>query len=330
VQRIGSIIGLTVLLLGSALAVLGYGELPESDRDGLASATGEEVGAIRGERRKQSDAFSDIELIDQFGNHVRFYDDLIRDRAVIVNFFYTTCAKTCPGTSARLASMHDELEPWIGNELTLVSISIDPTIDTPDRLKDYWDVFGSKPGWLMLTGDEDEITRLRRQLGVYDLDPVVDADKTQHAGIITFGNDNTDRWAALPVFMHQERMLETILHTTRDVSWRAAGHRGGEPHDRESDEALFRGRGIVRGIHPDRAEVLVEHEAIPGLMTAMTMVFGLTDPGLLEGLAIGNTIEFELKSLDGRHQIQAIRADDEVRVSSAGPAGQSRSDKRSR
>ena len=243
--------------------------------------------------RKHSDRFSNIELTNQFGERLRFYDDLIQNKAVIVNFFYTTCAKTCPGTAAQLAKMNDELVPWIGEDITMISLSIDPEVDTPERLKSYWELFGSKPGWQMLTGDEDEINRVRRQLGVYDLDPVIDADKAEHAGIITFGNDRTDRWAALPVFMHRERMLDTVLHTTRDREW--GSRRSANVLSSEAETRRYLARGEVRAVFPERSEVVVAHGPIPGLMMAMTMRFPVTDPQLLSPLDVGDQIVFEVE-----------------------------------
>ena len=286
------------------------------------ASTEVDAGEIRGERRKQSDGFSNITLQTQFGDTVEFYEDLVRDKAVIVNFFYTTCAKTCPGTSAQLAKMNDELSRWMGKDITMLSLSIDPEVDTPERMKEYWEVFGSKPGWLMLTGDEDEINRVRRQMGVYDLDPVIDADKTQHAGIVTFGNDRTDKWAALPVFMHRDRMMDTILHTTKDRQWgqRLAANTQVSPSGKSTDS--FRGRGIVRGIYSDRGEVLVEHGTIPGLMMAMTMMFSVADPQLLNGLNEGDAIDFSLRVLEGSHEILSLSVD-RSSASSGGSGGAS-------
>ena len=75
---------------------------------------------------------------------------------------------------------------------------------------------GAKPGWLYLTGDYDDVESLRYSLGVYDLDPVIDADKESHAGIITFGNDRTNRWAALPALMNTRGIARTISRITRN------------------------------------------------------------------------------------------------------------------
>lgn len=252
----------------------------------------------RGETRKRSDGFSDVRLYTQHGEPVRFYEDLVRDRAVLINFMYTTCPKICPGTTAQLAKINDSFGPWIGRDLFMLSISIDPEVDDPGRLKQYWELFGSKPGWLFLTGNYEEIDRLRRELGVYDLDPEIDADKTQHAGIVTFGNDRTDRWSALPVFMHRKLLAKTVLDTTWDGEWAtsalpASAHR--------EDTELFYGRGVIRKLFASKGEVLISHENIPGLMLAMTMLFPVERSVLLEGLAIGDSVDFTL-ALDGSEQ----------------------------
>ena len=101
----------------------------------------------------------------------------------------------------------------------MISITIDPGNDTPDVLKQYWQAFGAKPGWLFLTGKFEDIEKLRRELGVYDLDPEIDADKAQHAGILTIGNDRSNRWLALPIMMHLRQLAATIVRNVRDRHW---------------------------------------------------------------------------------------------------------------
>src|SRR5712691_7041803 len=67
------------------------------------------------------------------------------------------------------------------------------------------------PTWTYATGQFEDLERLRRSLGLYELDPVLDADRTQHASILTFGNDLTNRWAALPVGSTFQDINTTIL-----------------------------------------------------------------------------------------------------------------------
>lgn len=170
----------------------------------------------RGPVPKQSDKFSNFELYTQHGKPVRFYDDLVRDRTVVINLMYSGCGEICPANTAALKLVYERIADRIERgEVTLVSISIDPVADTPERLKGYWQAFGAKPGWLFLTGKPEDVERLRRQLGLYDPDPVRDADPTQHSGILTIGNDRADRWIALPTLMHIGQLAATIARISR-------------------------------------------------------------------------------------------------------------------
>ncbi len=165
---------------------------------------------------KTSDRFPNILLRTQENKPVRFYQDLVKDKSVIVNFMYTTCKLSCLPTTAKLALIHKLLGKRVGRDILMLSISLDPAVDTPKVLKEYMARFGQFPGWYFLTGNYDEIELLRHRMGVYDLDPIIDADKTQHAGIITFGNDRTDQWAALPALMDHRGIVRTVLRITRD------------------------------------------------------------------------------------------------------------------
>ncbi len=165
---------------------------------------------------KPSDGFPNILLQTQDGKPVRFYDDLVKGKTVLVNFIYTSCQKSCSPTTANLARVHKLLGDRVGRNLTLLSISLDPVVDRPKMLKEYAARFGQFHGWYFLTGNEKEIEDLRRKLGLYDLDPALDADKTQHAGIVIIGNDATNRWSSLPALMDPRQLAQTVLRITRN------------------------------------------------------------------------------------------------------------------
>ena len=256
----------------------------------------------RGATRKQSDQFSNILLTTQHGEQVRFYDDLVKDKVVVINLMYTTCSKICPGTAANLVKMHSVFGERMGRDISILSLSIDPEFDTPERLKAYWEAFGSKSGWLYLTGDYDEIDQLRHDLGVYDLDPIIDADKTEHSGIVSFGNDRTNRWAALPALMHAEQMAASIARLTWDDEW---GPRA-RPTQIADAPGPSRGQGVLRGVDAEKGEVVIEHGDIPEFMMAMTMSFEVADRAMLEGLSPGQTVDFSVEHSQGRYRILGI------------------------
>jgi protein SCO1/2 len=268
----------------------------------------EDASAAGGERRtsgKPSDRFSNIWLTTQHGERVRFYDDLVRDKAVMINFMYTTCSDICPGMGAQLARFNDLLGERAGRDISLLSISMDPEVDTPEQLKLYWQAFGSRPGWLFLTGDYDEIDQLRHDLGIYDPDPVIDADKTQHAGIVTFGNDRTDRWAALPALSNLRDLARAVKRFTWDEEW---SHPVPSVASQLAEPATHDARGVVFELLRERNQVAIAHDEIQGLMPAMTMAFELSDADMLEGLAPGQPVEFSIEHRPGGYQIVKIAA----------------------
>jgi len=176
-----------------------------------------------------SDRFSNIELTTENGEKLRFYDDLVKDQIVVVSFFYTRCNGICAPTNRSLVQVRRALAKSLGKDIRLISISLDTEHDNPDQLKAYAKRFKDKaeesdpnlPEWFFLCGDEKEVNTLRREMGVYDLDPVIDADVTQHAGLLTYGNDRTNRWSALPSMLKPADITEGIL--------RIAGNRFRDP-----------------------------------------------------------------------------------------------------
>ena len=159
-----------------------------------------------------SGTIPNVDLITHENTPVRFYDDLVKGKVVLVNFMYTTCDGLCPRTTANLVRVQAALGERVGRDIFLYSITMDPEIDTPEVLKRYAEDIGAKPGWTFLTGRRGTIERLRRRLGVSDRDPVIDADKTQHSGVLVYGNEALDRWAMMPGLTTPEFIAARVLH----------------------------------------------------------------------------------------------------------------------
>lgn len=117
---------------------------------------------------------------------VRFYDDLVRGKMVVISFMFTTCEGICPRVAANIARVRKT--PGASG-VHFYSITLDPTHDTPAVLAKYAAHLGAGPDWTFLTGAPEAVETLRRGLGLVDPDPAVDADKTQHGGLIAIGND---------------------------------------------------------------------------------------------------------------------------------------------
>jgi protein SCO1/2 len=152
-----------------------------------------------------------VALVNQDGQSLRFYDDLVRGKhTVAINFIYAQCADICPGTTANLTRVQDLLGDRLGRAVRMASISIDPKHDTPAVLKGYAANFHARPGWQFLTGRPGDIELLRRALGVFERDPELDRDITQHTGMVVYGNDARGRWSRVSAFADPERIVESI------------------------------------------------------------------------------------------------------------------------
>ena len=160
--------------------------------NGPATAAGEDArsrgGAVWG-----ADYFPNIPLTTHDGRKVRFFDDLIQNRVVAINFIYTTCPDACPMETARMMEVHRLLGDRVGKDVFFYSITIDPKRDTPKVLKEYVETWGLGEGWTFLTGDEKDITLLRKKLGVYsEADP--GTTELDHNLSLVIGNQSTGRW----------------------------------------------------------------------------------------------------------------------------------------
>ncbi|MBI3669587.1 MAG: SCO family protein [Acidobacteria bacterium] len=130
----------------------------------------------------------DVMVWTQEGRKVRFYSDLVQDRVVAINFIFTACTTICPPMAATFSKMQDLLGDRLGREVYLISVSVDPANDTPDRLKAWGQKFRAQPGWTFVTGPKGEMDRLLRALDAYT------AQKENHSPLVLIGNDRKKRW----------------------------------------------------------------------------------------------------------------------------------------
>ncbi len=134
--------------------------------------------------------FPNITLTNQDGEKVKFFDDLLKDKIVAINFIYTTCPDSCPLETAQLVKVQNIMKDRIGKDVFIYSITIDPDVDTPEKLKEYKEKFGAK--WDFFTGDEQEIISIRRKLGLY-IEELAEGSNNHNVSMIV-GNQKTGRW----------------------------------------------------------------------------------------------------------------------------------------
>jgi protein SCO1/2 len=95
----------------------------------------------------------DFRLTDQDGH--AFGGAELRGYVWMAGFIFTRCPTICPAISARMAKIQHRAR-GIEEGFRLVSFSVDPTYDTPERLSEYARRFRASPRmWKMLTGSID-------------------------------------------------------------------------------------------------------------------------------------------------------------------------------
>lgn len=155
--------------------------------------------------------FPNVVLTTHEGKKVRFYDDLIKDKIVMINMMYAECDGICTGVTANLARVQKALGKRVGRDIFMYSITLKPEHDSPKALKEYAKMHGVKPGWFFLTGDPKDIELLRRKLGFTNPDPKLDADTSQHVGMVRYGNEPLQQWAASPGMAEASWIAESVL-----------------------------------------------------------------------------------------------------------------------
>lgn len=129
----------------------------------------------------------DVRVYDQNGQALNFYTDLIKGRNVAINFIFTTCTNVCPVLTATFRRVQVELEKS-QSEIKLISISVDPAVDTPERLREFANKFKAGPGWTFVTGEKADIDSLLQRLGAGA------GNKNDHTSMILVGNETADFW----------------------------------------------------------------------------------------------------------------------------------------
>lgn len=162
---------------------------------------------------KTSEGFSSMKIpnalvLDQNGKQLNFYSDLIKGKTVAINFIFTTCTTICPPLTATFRRVQQEAATR-GLAVQLISISVDPTTDTPERLRDFAAKFKAEPGWTFITGDKAEIDSVLKALGA------AVSNKNDHTPMVLIGNDTSDYWTRTYGLTSPAKIVEIIDNASK-------------------------------------------------------------------------------------------------------------------
>jgi protein SCO1 len=177
-----------LVLVFSALTVCAQAQTPAQIAKPAQPASLKTTTGTADTRSPAEKYFTDVELVNQDGKTMRFYTDVLKNKVVIINTFFTTCKSVCPPLNRNFEKIQEALGDRLGKDAFLISISVDPETDTPPRLKEYSQRFHAKPGWIFLTGKKENVDWALYKLGQY-----VEA-KDDHTTIVIVGNEPKGLW----------------------------------------------------------------------------------------------------------------------------------------
>ena len=132
--------------------------------------------------------FTDTVLVDQHGKPHRFYSDLVRGKKVLINFAFASCETACSPITANLAQLQRRLGDRVGRDVRMITITVDPARDTPERLRGFAEKFHAGPGWYFLSGAREDVEAVLKKLGGYTDDPA------NHSTTVLIGDAATGTW----------------------------------------------------------------------------------------------------------------------------------------
>lgn len=164
--------------------------------------------------------FTDVTLVNQYGEPMRLYSDLLQGKVVLINTVFTACTGMCPMLSSTIEKVQAHVGDRVGEDVHLISISVDPENDTPERLAELAERFHAERGWYFLTGEPENVELALRKLGQFTEDPEA------HQGILIMGNEKTGLWKKAFGLAGAEKLIEIFDSVLHDPG--APGAVGGE------------------------------------------------------------------------------------------------------
>ncbi len=154
--------------------------------------------------------FTDVVLVNQDGQKMRFYSDLLQGKVVIINSFFATCTGVCLPLTRNLEKLQQSLGARMGKDVYILSISVDPTVDTPASLKAYAKKLNAGPGWYFLTGDKESVDFALKKIGHF-----VD-NKETHLNIFIIANERTGLWKKAYGLAKSDELMKVVDSVVND------------------------------------------------------------------------------------------------------------------
>jgi len=154
--------------------------------------------------------FTDVVLMNQDGQEMRLFSDLIKGKTVIIIPFFTSCTGACPVMNQNLAKIQDRLGDRLGKDAYMISISVDPATDTVQKLQEYAKKMNARPGWFFLSGKRENVEFALKKLGQFV------ENREDHSNIMIIGNERTGLWKKAFSLASSESLMPIVESVLND------------------------------------------------------------------------------------------------------------------
>jgi cytochrome oxidase Cu insertion factor (SCO1/SenC/PrrC family) len=172
---------------------------------GGGATAGGEAGRTKSPAEAAASYFPNTVLLTQDNKPVHFFDDLLKGKIVLINYMFTTCTGVCPAMTSNLLKVQEYLGERVGAGVNIISISVDPAVDTPEALKKYANNYKVKPGWYFLTGKKEDVDSVLRKVGGFV------KDKNDHTSLLIIGNVETGQWMKMFAMSRPAEIADAVI-----------------------------------------------------------------------------------------------------------------------
>lgn len=160
-------------------------------------------------------------LLDQDGRSLRFKTEAVGERIVVIGFIYTTCTTVCPVISQLMLQAQAKLGARVGQDVGLITVTVDPVRDTPARLKEYAGKVGAGKGWSWLTGPKPQVDEVLKVFGAYTPNFV------EHPPLVMVGDAKSGKWMRFYGFPNPDQLVKAVDELSAQRAKAShAGHAG--------------------------------------------------------------------------------------------------------
>src|SRR5262249_42017046 len=149
-------------------------------------------------------AIPDVTVLDQNNRELHFYRDLVQGKTVAINFIFTTCTTICSPLTANFARIQKTMEARGEKGLHLISVTVDPENDTPERLARYAALFHAQSGWTFVTGKRGDLQQIWKAFNIYM------SSKTDHPPTVAIGNEKERVWVYASGLISSDKLVGAI------------------------------------------------------------------------------------------------------------------------